>query len=66
MALYGIALLPMIEQLRAAYPDVLQPWYADDRVMHGRGSRVTPCFKELYREGPMFGYYPEVEKSIVI
>jgi hypothetical protein len=66
MALYGITLLPLIEHLRAEFPDVLQPWYADDGVMHGQGSRVAPCFQELCRAGPMFGYYPEVEKSIVI
>ena len=66
MALYGIALLPLIEHLRAEFPDVLQPWYADDGAMHGRGSRVAPCFQELCRAGPMFGYYPEFGKSIAI
>ena len=33
--------------------------------MDGEGSNVTACFMELNRVGPMFGYYPEVKKSII-
>ena len=40
MALYGIALLPLAELLRKEYPNVLQPWYADDAAMQGVPSRV--------------------------
>ena len=63
--LYVIALLPLIEHLGAAYHNMLQPWYEDNGAMYGR-SRVAPCFQELCGAGPMFGYYPEVEKSIAI
>ena len=56
MALYSIPLLPMIKLLRVAYSIVLQSWYTDNGAMHGRGFRVAPCFKELCRAGPMFGY----------
>ena len=66
MALYNIALIPLIEHLRATYPDVLQPWYADDGAMHGCCSRVASCFKELCYVGPIFRYYPEVKKLIAI
>ena len=66
MTLYGIALLPLIEHLRVAYPDILQQWYADNGAMHGRGSCVAPCFQEVYRAGPMFRYYPKVKKSSTI
>ena len=48
------------------YPDVLQPWYANDGVMYGAGSHFAPCFKELPCIGPMFGYHPEVTRSIDI
>ena len=47
MALYGITLLPLIEHLRAEYPDVLQMWYAGDRSMHTRGFHVANCFQGL-------------------
>ena len=66
MALYGIALLPLAELLRKEYPDVLQPWYANDAAMQGVPSRVAKCFKLLTEVGPMFGYLPEPEKSFAI
>ena len=48
------------------YLGVLKPWYAYNGAMHRRGSRVAPFFQELYHAEPMFGYYPEVDKSIAI
>ena len=66
MALYGIALLPLAEILRERFPDVLQPWYADDAAMQGRPARVAACFKLLCDLGPHFGYFPEPEKSFAI
>jgi hypothetical protein len=66
MALYGITLLPLIAHLRRMFPEVLQPWFADDGTMDGEGSQVAACFVELNRVGHMFGYYPEVAKSIAV
>ena len=66
MALYGIALLPLAELLRKACPEVLQPWYADDAAMQGRAQAVAKCFQLLIKLGPMFGYFPEPEKSFCI
>ena len=63
MILYGIALLPLAEKLRAAYPDVMQPWYADDSGLFGRHARNARCLKLLTQLGPWFGYYPEPAKS---
>ena len=56
MALYGIALLPLAEILRERFPDVLQPWYADDAAMQGRPDRVAAYFKLLCDLGSHFGY----------
>ena len=66
MVLYGIALLPLAEILREAYPEVLQPWYADDAAMQGPPDQVAACFKLLCKIGPMIGYFPEPEKSFAI
>lgn len=33
MALYGLALVPLVTFLRRAAPSVIQPWYADDAAM---------------------------------
>ena len=46
------------------FPDVLQPWFADDDSMDGEGRQIVACFVELNRMGHMFGYYPEASKSI--
>ena len=66
MALYGVALLPLAELLREKCPDVMQPWYADDEGMQGKPAAVATATVELARVGPMFGYFPEPEKSICI
>ena len=41
MALYGIMLLPLRSHLRTKFPDVLQPWFADDGAMDGEGDQVA-------------------------
>ena len=30
MFLYGIGILPLIQNLKELHPEVVQPWYADD------------------------------------
>ena len=50
MALYGVALLLLIEHLRQRHPRMLQPWCADNGAMR--------C-----RVGPQYGYFPEPAKS---
>ena len=66
MALYGISLLPLAEIMPKRFPDVLQPWYADDAAMQGRPDQVAAWFKLLCDLGPHFGYFPEPEKSFAI
>jgi len=58
MDIYGIGLLPMVERLREAEPDLLQPWYADDGSGYGRLERLRNVYKLLEQIGPDFGYYP--------
>ena len=66
MLLYGVALLPLAESLRKAEPTLLQPWYADDFMMHGRATATARATRILMIEGPPRGYYPEPAKSIVV
>ena len=66
MALYGIALTPLVDILQENFPDVLQLWYADDAATKGPPDRVAACFKILCDLGPMLGYFPESEKSFAI
>ena len=59
MMLDGIALLLLVELLMENFPDVLQPWYADNAAMQGAPARVAECFKMLIKVGLMSGYLPE-------
>ena len=62
MALYGVALLPLIEHLRWEHPRVLHPWYADGGAMRGTGRDMAACFHKLCRVVPQYGYFPEPAK----
>ena len=63
MILYGVALMPLAEDLREAYPEALQPWYADDFAIYARASVVAGCFTRLCEKGPSVGYFPAPAKS---
>jgi hypothetical protein len=66
MVLYGVALMPLAEHLRKFLPDVLTPWYADDAAAAGNAERSAMALKFLKVYGPIYGYYPEPEKSFHI
>ena len=66
MVLYGLALTPLAETIRAAVPTVVQPWYADDAAMAGPVSGIAAAQRLLLDLGPRQGYFPEPEKSILI
>jgi hypothetical protein len=66
MVLYGLALVPLAKTLRQEHPEVVQAWYADDRLLKGRTSQVAATMTLLQRLGPERGYFPEPANSIVI
>ena len=66
MILYGLSLTPLSEALRAAVPEVVQPWYADDVAMAGPVTGIAKAQRLLNLWGPQRGYYPEPEKSVLI
>ena len=66
MVLYGLALTPLAETIRAAVPQVVQPWYADDAAMAGPVSGIAAAQRLLLELGPRRGYFPEPDKSILI
>jgi hypothetical protein len=66
MAIYGLALAPLLLDLRVRHPLVLQPWYANDATMEGRASAVTAAMDSLVQAGPARGYFPSPEKSVVL
>ena len=55
---YGIGVLPLIKNLKAAHPNVTQPQYADDvSVLRMYGS-IELYFNLLKKSGPGLVYYP--------
>ena len=66
MIVYGIGVLPLIRELREAYPRVTQTWYGDDVGEGGTFTDVQAYFQDLQARGPAWGYYPEPTKSILV
>ncbi len=66
MFAYGVGVLPLIHQLKAEFPAVEQPWYAEDAGAGGKFSEIRRIFSRLMEIGPNFGYHPEPSKSILV
>ena len=66
MLLYGVALVPLAKELRAHYPELCTPWYADDSSITGPADLVGAAMERLQLRGPARGYYPEPSKSTVV
>jgi len=66
MFAYGVGVLPLIRQLKAAFPRVKQPWYADDAAAAGHWAGIRDHFHRLTEIGPRFGYFPEPSKCVLI
>ena len=66
MVLYSITLAPLAEELHAADPGLLSPFYADDAAFDGLTQRSAQFLKLLMRRGPDQVYFPEQAKSLFI
>ncbi len=63
---YGVGVLPLIRKLKAEFPTVSQPWYADDAGAGAKFTDILAFFKRLKELGPQYGYFPEASKSILV
>ena len=59
MIAYSIGILPLIKKLKKEFPDVTQPWYADDAGALGTLVRIKSYFHLIERHGLGQGYDPE-------
>ena len=64
--MYGITLIPLVEELRAADPGLLSLLYADDAAFDGLAQQSVQLLKLLMKRGPDQGYFPEPAKSLSI
>ena len=65
MIQYGINMLPLTIQLKAAVPTSLQPWYTDNATAGGNFEEIETVFSSLLSKGPARGYFPNLTKSIL-
>ena len=61
--IYGTGMLPLGEGMRAAIPQTLQPWFADDSASAGKARHNAACLKYLMKHGPRYGYHINPGKS---
>ena len=62
MVLYGITLVPLAEELRAAGLGLLFPFYADNAAFNGSAQCRAQLLELLMRRGVDRGYFPEPAK----
>ena len=68
MAMYGIAVKPLIDQLSNAVnkDDCKQVWYADDSSAAGKLLEMRKWWDVLCQSGPQYGYIPLPRKTVLI
>ena len=66
MAIYAVALMPLIQKLASVCPSTIQCWYADD---DGAADDLTTLLKywtALTEIGPGYGYFPNAIKTVLL
>ena len=66
MVLYGITLVPLEEELIAADPGLLSPFYADNVAFDGSLRQNAQLLKLLMKRGPDRVYFPDPAKTLFI
>ena len=68
MAMYAIAITPLIDQLSSHSPDVHQVWYVYDATSTStcEFESLRKWWDDLFEIGPMFGYNPNGSKTYIV
>ena len=59
MAMYALAVTPLINSLCHHQLDVSQVWFADDATAAGQLTPLLQWWKQLLSLGPLYGYHPK-------
>ena len=63
MAMYALAIVPLVHKLKINAPDVKQVWYADGAIGAGSCEKLRQRWDNVERSGSLFGYYPNGAKT---
>ena len=63
MAMYALAIRPLIDTLRDSEPEARQVWFADDATAAGKLATIPQWWRLVTTASPKFGYYPNARKS---
>ena len=66
MALYAVAISPMIQRLQHAFPSVNQSWYADDDAAAATLASLRTYWDKVREIGPGYGYFPNAKKTVLL
>ena len=66
MAMYAIAITPLIDLLRESCPEVPQVWFADDATGAATCTGLRQWWNKLTEYGPSFGYHPNASKTYLV
>ena len=66
MAMYSLAVTPLICQLKSEEPTVKQVWFADDSSGGGKIVALRRWWQCLKSIGPQMGYFPNASKTHLV
>ena len=68
MAIYGIALRPLLKHLATCFPEIYPKMVAftDDLTSAGKSPKLCSWWKIRLDVGPKYGYFPKPSKAILI
>jgi hypothetical protein len=60
---YALGMIPLTRQIKAEFPDVDQPWYADDAEAAAAFATICIMSERLLELGPGYGLNPPNQLS---
>ena len=66
MAMYALAIKPLIGKLKSDAPNVKQVWYADDATGAGTCDDLRMFWDSLQTHGAGYGYHPNATKTHLV
>ncbi len=66
MGMYAISVVPIIAKAKALNHGLVQAWYADDGTGVGKLEQLLQWWELIANKGPMYGYYANAKKTILI